>query len=1805
MTVDVATLAIRINSLEARNAARDMDRMRDSGGRAEQQTHALESASRKLAGALALLGIGAGIGSIIKMADEYTKFSAQIRLATRSQTEYNQAMEDVRRISTAAQQDLGSTGTLYARIANSLREMGKSQKQVSDITETVNLALAVSGATASEAASAQLQLSQAFASGVLRGEEFNAVNEAAPRLMKALADGMGVPIGALRNMATEGKITSQIMAEVLPNALEKVREEAKKVQTIGGSFTVFRNSIVELVGVQAQASGAVSNINTVLTTLAANMRTIVEVALLAAAAYGGKMVAALVESTKKKIQDAAASIEQSKANQLAAQSAASRAAAEQQAALIGQSNARAKTMQVRAEVADERLRAVAAATASEQAVAARQAQYVATAQIIRQEMALEQVRLAAQINSIGRAQRLAEMQKLGSQIVAIDRAVATQNAALTATRVANEQAAATAATAGAARIIAAREAETAATGAAAAATMGLRSANAALATATGAASVAGRIGAGILAALGGPIGAVITALTLGATAWMLWGYKAKEGSEKAANSFRENQDKVLKGLDEELEKQRALLKLKGQGVPVAQANKELPVTQQIDATKSALGVLGDTFKGGTRADMVAYYKERAKLTAELKFLEGGLVESRQNEVAINKQSIDERVKGLRKEMATNNEKRLAELKAIEDLKGKTADYDDLVARINKKYEDKGATSALTQEENAYKTLISNIKEKIAANELEMAGYNQLSESQKLTIKLDAEVATGKTKLNAGDIERARALIAVVATPDGVIASNKLAAEGLAGFTKMQKDHDDQVAKTLSAAQDEAAKNEELVLTYGMSKAAIEQMELARLESQYAQRVSNALTQQEITDLEALIAAKQRNVAAVTKIEALDTGSDVAKAKELLDILVAVDNAAKSAAQGMAASFGTVGTAIGGLTTALTDYAVQQQAVAAQLAAVKADPKSSADKIAKAEMAASKASAQAQIKSYGDMAAASKGFFKENSKGYKTLEATERAFRAFEMAMAIESMVKKLFTIGAVTTATVAGEGAKTAAVAAGTAAQVAADTVKGTSAAAVAVATQAQGDPYSAWARMAAMVAAMAALGFAVAGGGGGGKSVSQQRQETQGTGSVFGDSTAKSDSIKRSLELVAGNSNIELSYTQGMLAALRGIQSSLSGLGNVLVRNAGLTGDTAAGSKSSAENLVNNSTFQLVFGGVFGLALNKLDQALGGWGGKLASSVLGGKTSVEDTGFKIDPKTLGAALDGGVASFQYTDIKKSGGLLGSTKRDTDWRGLGSEANAQFTMVISSIAASVETATALLGLGGDEFTKRLNGFVIDIGKISLKGMNTEEIQKTLESVFSKLGDDLASYAVSGLDAFAKIGEGPLETLTRIASNYANLDSILASSSTSFGQVGMASIMARERLIEFAGGIDELASKQSSFNDNFLTEAERLAPVQKYVTDQLTAMGYAGIDTRDKFKDVVLGLANSGALATAAGADTYASLLALADAFAKTHAATEDLTKSEQEIADERKDLLQQLDEITKSEAELLVIQRAGIADVNKALFDQVQAAKAVVSAKDALSAAYDRESSAAKTALDRSKAWVTTLNGLNGNLALSNQSTLTPEQKYAEARAQFEKTLAAANAGDTTAQSGLSAAEQAFLTASQVVNASDAKYAADYARVVAANQEAVKWASQQVDLQQASYDALEAQVKGLITINDSVLTVAQAIANLQTAMGVTDSMGVKFTNAPAVTAMAVAAAPAIDFSRYQAGSNAGTEVMAAAIKALQEEVKGLRADQAKQTGAMIQSNERANAQAADKVVDGVEKSAKVSAWTSTVKGEYA
>ena len=1051
-------------------------------------------------------------------------------------------------------------------------------------------------------------------------------------------------------------------------------------------------------------------------------------------------------------------------------------------------------------------------------------------------------------------------------------------------------------------------------------------------------------------------------------------------------------------------------------------------------------------------------------------------------------------------------------------------------------------------------------------------------------------------------------------------------------------------KEIGAINAQIAATEEQIRTYGLLPAQKTALAVADLQEQKAALASFEGNEKAINGINRKIEALNRLGIVQGKASTQEQGGDVAKAKELLDILTAVDTATKSAAQGMAASFGVVGTAIGGLTTALSGYAVQQQAIAAQLAVSTKDAHGDPTKIAKAQATAAQQGAQAQIKSYGDMASSAKGFFKENTAGYRAMEGAEKAYRAVEMAMAIESMVKKLFAVEVVTTATLGAEAAKAMAVQAGTATQLAADTVKGTSAAAVAVATQAQGDPYSAWIRMAAMAAAMAALGFAVSGGGGS-DTTAKDRQAATGTGSILGDSSAKSESIAHSLAIMEKNSGLGLAHTISMDSSLKHMVSGIGNLAGLLARS----GVTAAGGGAAAGVQTGTTTpggslgmaAGTLAGGVGGAALGTyLGMGMAAIGGPLGlavgavlGSVLGGvvsklfntSTSIKDQGITGKAMSLGNVDALGFTAQAYADVntkKKAFGISYSSKDSTKTAALSDEMNDQFTMIISSMGQTIRSAADVLGLGGDAFNAKLNTFVVDLGKISLKDLTGEEQQKALETAFSKLGDDMAKFGVAGLQQYQAVGEGYLETLVRVTNDYMQVSDVLAVLGKSFNTTGLGAVALSESLIAASGGLDKLTSGTGFFVENFLTEAERMAPITKSVNDAMGKLGQSGVTTVEQFKDLVL----AQDLNTVAGQAMYAQLIAIAEPFKKAAdyaaelaAATGDfaaVAKTASEIGSERRDLQQQLNELTKSETQLLAIQRAGIADVNRALFDQVQAAKAVVSAKDALAKAYDTESTAAKTALDKSKSWVTTLNGLNASTALGAQSTLTPEQKYAEARAQFEKTLAAANAGDTTAQSGLSAAEQAFLAASQVVNASDAKYVADYARVMAANDEALKWAGLQVDVQQASLDALTAQVSGLIAINDSVLTVAQAIANLQAAMGTATGLGVRFDGSHAGGLASVPfdgyaaelhrgevvvdAPAAAAMRRYFGGApsqgGGNTDALVAEIKSLREEVKGLRADQDKQTGAAIRATVESSDKAAKSVVAGIDKSTKASAW---------
>lgn len=206
---------------------------------------------------LATLAAGFSVRGLAEAADGYANLQARLKLAARTQEEFAASNDAVQRIASAAQAPLTETAALYTRIANSLKDTNVSQAAFVDTTEAVALALRISGATVSESQSAMLQFSQAIASGVLRGEELNAVFESAPRLMQALAASLNKPVGELRAMAKEGQLTREVLIDGLAAELPTLRREAEALpRTLSGAFTEMGNRVLLMVGQIDQATGA-------------------------------------------------------------------------------------------------------------------------------------------------------------------------------------------------------------------------------------------------------------------------------------------------------------------------------------------------------------------------------------------------------------------------------------------------------------------------------------------------------------------------------------------------------------------------------------------------------------------------------------------------------------------------------------------------------------------------------------------------------------------------------------------------------------------------------------------------------------------------------------------------------------------------------------------------------------------------------------------------------------------------------------------------------------------------------------------------------------------------------------------------------------------------------------------------------------------------------------------------------------------------------------------------------------------------------------------------------------------------------------------------------------------------------------------------------------------------------------------------------------------------------------------------------------------------------------------------------------
>lgn len=465
------------------------------------------------------------------------------------------------------------------------------------------------------------------------------------------------------------------------------------------------------------------------------------------------------------------------------------------------------------------------------------------------------------------------------------------------------------------------------------------------------------------------------------------------------------------------------------------------------------------------------------------------------------------------------------------------------------------------------------------------------------------------------------------------------------------------------------------------------------------------------------------------------------------------------------------------------------------------------------------------------------------------------------------------------------------------------------------------GDVYTAIPRMIGVAAMMASLGYQT-GLGGGSVAAKAAYQPQPGTvGTVFGDGSAQSESISKSLAIIRDNSSNDLNYSAAMLRALENIESALAGATNAIIRGVSPMAIQGLGHQYDARKFLDP------------LGGNNFDPLAGA----ISKFVFSVDQQITDFGIQVLPHTIKKMFQNGFQAATYTDVTTTSKMFGVTMSKSTrsyFQQLDAEVNKQFTGVITNIAVAVKDAGEALGISGAELTGRLNKFVIDIGRVSLANLKGEELQKKIEEMFSTMSDQIAQAVAPGLGKFRQVGEGYFTTLIRVsegirratgeleqlgmtAINYKSIErkqgdvaaeivrqTLVAQSGLAYGVqqyigelTGSAEdiISAYKQLknaqtlfttagfdpqnldrvmINAAGGLDAFVAAMERYNETFLTAGERLSGQVDAVAAEFMRLGVAMPDSLDGFRALVEGIDTS----TESGKKLFGALMQVSEGF---------------------------------------------------------------------------------------------------------------------------------------------------------------------------------------------------------------------------------------------------------------------------------------------------------------------------------------
>ncbi|EPN4106422.1 TPA: tape measure protein [Enterobacter hormaechei] len=327
--------------LRADKQVRDItDGMEGGFNRADKAASSLTSSFGSLSRVATSLMAILSVQQVAQYADAWTTLNNKLANALRPSEQLVDVTERVFNITQQTRGSLDATASLYARLERATREYGTSADDLAKLTTIINQGFVVSGATAQEAENAIIQLSQGLASGALRGEEFNSVNEQGNRLIVALADSMGVGIGQMRQMAAAGKLTTDVVVKgLLSQGVTIGNEFANTTTTISQALQVAGNNITKFFGENSTVKTGTAIFNDAVISVSENIGALSAILTATAAVMGSRYVGALTMATAAKVKAAVASRNQSAAEMQAAQAATNKATADLRAAAVAKERA--------------------------------------------------------------------------------------------------------------------------------------------------------------------------------------------------------------------------------------------------------------------------------------------------------------------------------------------------------------------------------------------------------------------------------------------------------------------------------------------------------------------------------------------------------------------------------------------------------------------------------------------------------------------------------------------------------------------------------------------------------------------------------------------------------------------------------------------------------------------------------------------------------------------------------------------------------------------------------------------------------------------------------------------------------------------------------------------------------------------------------------------------------------------------------------------------------------------------------------------------------------------------------------------------------------------------------------------------------------------------------------------------------------------------------------------------------------------------------------------------------------------------